>query len=187
MYYLFSMPRITNVVSFLETFGPLSVSILLIFWAAMDILYDIQQANGLNHIVLETIIFFMGFILNLYFVDKVSLSVRGLRQAHQQIAQNLQVSALENEKLKQEQQKFREGLTIIIDEQLQRWGLSKSEVEISFLLLKGLSNKEIAEVRSTSESTVRLQCSSIYKKSQLSSRSELAAYFIEDMLDKPVH
>lgn len=152
----------------LNALGPLLVSLLLIIFAAFDIIHDIQNTNGLQHIVTETVIFFLGFLLNLYFVDKASRAIQGLRE------QNL--------KLEIEQQKFREGLTSEIEKQMKKWGLSPSEVEISFLLLKGLSNKEIAEVRSTSESTVRLQCSSIYKKSSLSSRAELAAYFIEDML-----
>jgi DNA-binding CsgD family transcriptional regulator len=177
------MVRITNVISILTAFGPLIVSLLLIIFASLDILHDIQNADSLDHIVFETIVFFLGFLLNLYFVDKTARSMSFLKQENQHIAEDLHSSVQENEKLKFEQQKFREGLTKAIEVQLHKWGLSPSEVEISFLLLKGLSNKEIAEVRSTSESTVRLQCSSIYKKSQLNNRSELAAFFIEDMLD----
>jgi DNA-binding CsgD family transcriptional regulator len=180
------MARITNVISILTAFGPLIVSLLLIVFASLDILHDIQNADGLDHILFETVVFFLGFLLNLYFVDKAARSISLLKQQNQHIVETLHSSVQENEKLKIEQQKFREGLTKEIERQLKNWGLSPSEVEISFLLLKGLSNKEIAEVRSTSESTVRLQCSSIYKKSNLSSRSELAAFFLEDMLFEPV-
>jgi DNA-binding NarL/FixJ family response regulator len=48
--------------------------------------------------------------------------------------------------------------------------------------LKGLSLKEAADVRSTSEKTVRAQAQAIYEKSGLSSRSELSAFFLEDLL-----
>jgi len=48
--------------------------------------------------------------------------------------------------------------------------------------LKGLSLKEIAEIRKTSEKTARAQCTPIYEKSGLSGRSELAAFFLEDLL-----
>jgi DNA-binding NarL/FixJ family response regulator len=50
------------------------------------------------------------------------------------------------------------------------------------LMLKGLSHKEIARVRATSEATVRQQAASVYRKSGLSSRAELSAFFLEDLL-----
>lgn len=180
------MPVITNVLSLLTLFGPLLVSLLLIIFAALDIMHDIQNADGYGHIVFETIVFFLGFLLNLYFVDRTTRSMSVLKSQNQEISQNLQNTTVEVQQLKMEQLKFRQGLTQAIEKQMKDWCLSPSEVEIGFLLLKGLSNKEIAEVRSTSESTVRLQCSAIYKKSNLSSRSELAAYFLEDMLFEPV-
>jgi DNA-binding NarL/FixJ family response regulator len=54
------------------------------------------------------------------------------------------------------------------------------------LLLKGLSHKEIANLRSTSEATIRQQAASIYQKSSLSGRAALSAFFLEDLLDQPV-
>lgn len=75
-----------------------------------------------------------------------------------------------------------EGLAQEIERQLTLWKLTASEKEVAFLLLKGLSHKEIAEVRSTSEKTVRAQATVIYEKSGLSGRSELSAFFLEDLL-----
>nr|HMN69592.1 helix-turn-helix transcriptional regulator [Bdellovibrionales bacterium] len=66
--------------------------------------------------------------------------------------------------------------------QLTSWKLTISEKEVAFLLLKGLSLKEIAEIRKTSEKTARAQSTAIYEKSGLSGRSELAAFFLEDLL-----
>lgn len=51
------------------------------------------------------------------------------------------------------------------------------------MLLKGLSFKEIAVVRDTVEKTVRQQASALYRKSGLSGRHELAAWFIEDFYE----
>ena len=53
---------------------------------------------------------------------------------------------------------------------------------MAFLLLKGFSLKDIAELRRTHEKTVRAQAASIYAKSGLSGRSELSAFFLEDLL-----
>ena len=70
----------------------------------------------------------------------------------------------------------------VIDWQFRKWSLTKSEQVVALLLLKGLSFKEIAEMRHTQEKTVRHHASSIYSKSQLSGRHALAAWFFEDML-----
>lgn len=182
MYMKRIMPVITNVLRYFNVFGPLLVSILLILFAALDIVHDISLAEGYAHIIFETIVFFLGMLLNLFFVHRITHSFQKLQDSHRSIETVLKTSEEENLSLKEEKRKFKEGLSRVIESQLKEWHLSPSEVEIGFLLLKGLSNKEIAEVRQTSESTVRLQCSSIYRKSNLGSRSELAAFFMEDML-----
>lgn len=75
-----------------------------------------------------------------------------------------------------------EGLSQEIERQLSSWKLTASEKEVALLLLKGLSLKEIAEIRKTSEKTARAQSTAVYEKSGLSGRSELAAFFLEDLL-----
>ncbi len=69
-----------------------------------------------------------------------------------------------------------------IDTQFELWKLTAAEKEIAFLLLRGLSIKEIAEVRQVSEKTVRQQSLGIYRKSGLKGRAELSASFLEDIL-----
>ncbi len=49
-------------------------------------------------------------------------------------------------------------------------------------MLKGLTHKEVAEVRATSETTIRQQALGVYRKAGLRNRSELAAFFLEDLL-----
>ena len=66
--------------------------------------------------------------------------------------------------------------------QINRWGLSVSEKEIALLLLKGLSHKEIAEVRNTAERTARQQAQAVYDKSGLAGRAQLSAFFLKDLL-----
>lgn len=62
------------------------------------------------------------------------------------------------------------------------WHLTQSEKEVGLLLLKGLSFKEIAEIRQVQERTIRNQSLAIYSKSGLSGKHELAAYFLEELL-----
>jgi putative tricarboxylic transport membrane protein len=69
-----------------------------------------------------------------------------------------------------------------IEEEFDHWNLTVAEKDIALLLLKGLRLKDIADSRGTSERTVRLQAQAIYKKAGLQGRFELAAYFIEDVM-----
>jgi len=74
------------------------------------------------------------------------------------------------------------GLGEAIDRQFGRWGLTPAERDVALLQLKGLRHKTIAELRNTSERTVRQQALSVYRKSGLNGRSDLAAFFLEDLL-----
>lgn len=78
--------------------------------------------------------------------------------------------------------KYIDGLARAIDQQLSKWNLTVAEKEVAFLLLKGLSLKEVAEVRNTTEKTARVQSMAIYAKAGISGRSELSAFFLEDLL-----
>ncbi len=68
---------------------------------------------------------------------------------------------------------------------LQLLHVASAEREVALLLLKGLSHKDIADVRRTSEKTVRQQSLAVYRKAGLSGRAELSAFFLEDLLLPP--
>jgi len=75
-----------------------------------------------------------------------------------------------------------QGLGVQIDRQFETWGLTTAESEVALLMLKGLRHKQIASVRETTERTVRQQALTIYKKAGLDGRTDLAAFFLEDLL-----
>ena len=77
--------------------------------------------------------------------------------------------------------RFLDGLSRAIEAQFTVWNLSPAEADVAGLLLKGASLREIAGLRRTSEATIRQQAQNVYRKSGLSTRSELAAYFLEDL------
>ena len=74
-----------------------------------------------------------------------------------------------------------DGLGRAIRDQFEAWKLSDSEADIALLMLKGLTQKEIAHLRGSGESTVRQQAMAVYHKSGLANRSELGAYFLENL------
>jgi DNA-binding CsgD family transcriptional regulator len=81
-----------------------------------------------------------------------------------------------------EAQNALQGLGAAIDRQFDRWLLTTAEREVALLQLKGLRHRAIAELRNTSERTVRQQALAVYRKSGLGGRTDLAAFFLEDLL-----
>jgi DNA-binding CsgD family transcriptional regulator len=105
-----------------------------------------------------------------------------LRRRERLLRRDLEGARADAERWKQEASELLRGLGAAIDTQFDRWALSAAEREVALLLLKGLSHKEVAEVRHTSEKTVRQQSLSVYRKAGLSGRAELSAFFLEDLL-----
>jgi DNA-binding NarL/FixJ family response regulator len=66
-----------------------------------------------------------------------------------------------------------------IEDKFRAWGLTPVESEVALLLLKGHSHKEIAFMTGRGEKTVRQHAVSVYQKSALRGRAELAAFFLE--------
>ena len=114
----------------------------------------------------------------------VFLLQRTRRQHQEQLSliQDLEVARSEGAKWRADMREVLKGLGDAIDGQFERWGLTPAEREVALLMLKGLSHKEIASVRETSERTVRQQARTIYGKANLSGRAALSAFFLEDLL-----
>ncbi len=86
---------------------------------------------------------------------------------------------------RQESQELLRGLGAAIDHQFTRWNLTAAEADVGLFLLKGLSHRQIADLRKTSERTVREQARALYRKAGLSGRASLSAFFLEDLLLPP--
>jgi DNA-binding CsgD family transcriptional regulator len=106
------------------------------------------------------------------------------RQREDQLAliRDLEVARLQGQRWRTEARSLLNGLGEAIEAQFSRWNLTEAEREVALLLLKGLSLKEIAAVRATSERTIRAQARSLYSKAGLTGRASLSAFFLEDLL-----
>lgn len=89
---------------------------------------------------------------------------------------------LEKEKWREDSYRLLQGLAVKIEHQFTDWKLTPAETEVGFLLIKGFSLKEISDLRDTRIKTTQQQAQSIYQKSGLGNRSELSAFFLEDLL-----
>ena len=74
-----------------------------------------------------------------------------------------------------------QGLGEAIDRQFEDWGLTPTEREVALSLLKGRALKEIAHDTGRSERTVRQHAVSVYGKSGLAGRAELAGFFLDQL------
>ncbi len=74
------------------------------------------------------------------------------------------------------------GLGSAVSSQFDAWALTPTERRVALRLLKGWSHKRIARTTQTSERTVRQHSVSVYRKSGLAGRAELAGFFLEPML-----
>ncbi|MCC6138088.1 MAG: response regulator transcription factor [Bdellovibrionaceae bacterium] len=143
-----------------------------------DLVSDYDEGSSFAHIATEALLAALasfGFIIMFRALFKKN---HALSFSQEQIFQKEK----DAEKWRIESQKYMQGLSTAIDAQLDRWQLSPSEKEVALFLLKGLSLKEIAQLRGTSDHTIRVQTVAIYSKSGLSGRTELAAFFLEDLL-----
>ena len=146
--------------------------------AFLDIYNDYFEGVAFWHIGIEFIVAMISLIWGYHLIRTRMRLQRDLHR-ERQFSKNLKTEA---QKWKRVSRIYLEGLSKEIDEQLTRWGLTEAEKEVAFLLLKGFSATQIAKLRKTSVKTVRTQMNAIYSKSGLSGRSELTAFFLEDLL-----
>ncbi|WP_052766337.1 helix-turn-helix transcriptional regulator [Hoeflea sp. IMCC20628] len=70
----------------------------------------------------------------------------------------------------------------VVNEKFERWGLTRAELDVAWLVIKGFSTRETAELRGTSEGTVKSQCNAIYRKVGVTGRAQLLSLIVEDLL-----
>lgn len=148
--------------------GIFGLVIVLIAW---DLYVDYREGIGFWHIFMESIVFLFaacGMVLLWRQLDRTR--------------SDLVVALVEAEQWKKESTDLLHGLGEAIERQFERWNLTAAEAEVGLFLLKGMSHKEIAHLRETSERTVREQARAVYRKSGLPGRSSLSAFFLEDLL-----
>lgn len=98
------------------------------------------------------------------------------------LVRDLDAARIQGRQWRDETRSLLKGLGEAIDRQFLTWKLTQAERDVGLLILKGLSLKEIAAARVTSERTIRAQARSIYAKAGLSGRAALSAFFLEDLL-----
>ena len=130
----------------------------------VDLVADALSGAELAHIGVEGLAALVAMAGALLFLRRVQLERR------------------EAEAWRAQAEELLAGVGSVVEQQFEAWQLSPAEREVAMLLLKGLSFKEIAAVRETSERTSRDQARAVYRKAGVAGRAELSAWFIEDLL-----
>lgn len=151
---------------------------IISFLTTIDIIEDVQEGTNLRHLGLDLGIAVASIVMAVFLVWRLSrdkdkiLTLSKEKKILEEIAQK----HLNKTKF------VVEGLSTYIDQEFTNWNLSNAEREVALLMIKGLSASEIAEIRASTEKTVRHQSTAVYKKAGVKGRGELQAYFLEDLL-----
>ena len=147
----------------------------------VDLAEDYRSGSRVGHLLTEAVVMVMSL------AGAVALwrQLRSARLEAERLSVDLEAARREAARFREEARTALQGLSEAIDRQFARWQLTPAEREVGLLLLKGLSHKEIAAVRSTTETTIRQQAFAVYRKAGLRGRSELSAFFLEDLLLPP--
>lgn len=151
---------------------------LLMVW---DVASDVYAGASGAHVFVEVLVLIIAALASALLLRQIWRE----RQFRAALVHDLQASQAEAAAWREEAREVLRGLRAAIDRQFVIWGLSPAEAQVGLFLLKGLSLKEIAALRMTSERTVREQARALYRKAGVSGRSAFAAYFLEDLLLPP--
>lgn len=144
----------------------------------LDLLLDRAWSPSAFHVLFEItfVLVCLGSVVYLWAVWMQT------RRSLARVEQALSVQGADRDAWREKSRKLLRGLGEEISRQFEEWGLTPAESEIALLLLKGFGHKEIAALLDRSERTVRQHAVATYRKSGLSGRAELSAFFLEDLL-----
>jgi len=157
----------------------IALSLFVFVLITVDFVGDYRDGVHWTHLLTEGLILILSLAGIVYFgrlyyqfaQSKINLLTQDLALANQQAQQ-----------WREANRELIAGLAVQIQKQFDIWQLTPAEAEVGMLMLKGLSHGEIAHVRNASERTIRDQARAIYRKADVTGRTELSAFFLEDLL-----
>ncbi|MDF1763885.1 MAG: helix-turn-helix transcriptional regulator [Oleibacter sp.] len=152
--------------------------VLIVITSIMDIVIDFNQGANFLHMTQETIVCVFALSLQLMLFFNTRMQTKQNAQLLIELDQARIYSTQASKELVNAKRIFGEE----ISKQFANWGLTESESEIALFTLKGFSAKEIADFRNASEKTVRNQLTSVYKKSEMTSKVAFIAWFMEGLI-----
>lgn len=156
--------------------------------AAADLAADLGDGTTVGHVVFEGGVVsagIAGLVVGLRRMQALRRREREARASAAELGQRLSAVRAEAERWRTEAKDLLDGLGAAIERQFVQWQLSEAERDVARLLLKGMSHKQVGELRGVSEATVRQQARAVYRKAGVEGRHDLAAFFLEGLLAAP--
>lgn len=153
--------------------------VVIFMLITIDLLGDYSDGIELGHIFSELLVLLIATIGMSFFGRKYYQATQSTLSA---LKTDLVKANRDAQLWRDENSELIAGLGAQIQKQFIYWELTNAEAEVGLLLLKGFSHQEIADLRQSSERTVREQARIVYRKSGITGRSGLSAFFLEDLL-----
>ncbi|MBI5066832.1 MAG: helix-turn-helix transcriptional regulator [Deltaproteobacteria bacterium] len=157
---------------------PVALAGALAIFVAADLVADIADGVPTIHLVIES----LALLLCLAGVWGTGRQLHRALCRARDLHDTVERSRADLHRLGAEVEAMASGVRTMVDLHFTRWKLTTAEREVAVHVLRGLSYKEVAEARDTSEHTVRNQAYAIYRKAGLGSRTDMAAFFLEQLL-----
>ena len=169
--------------------APILIAVLavVVLGGTTDLLLDRPQSWRSLHVAFELGIILASLTFAVVLWRGWWTAASELRRTQAALAattRSLQERQAEQDEWRRRTETERAGFGRAIDAQFQAWGLTPTEREVAFLLLQGHGHKQIAARTGRGERTVRQHAVSIYEKSGIGGRAELAAFFLHDLLPR---
>jgi DNA-binding CsgD family transcriptional regulator len=151
---------------------------LIVLVAAADLVMDRPADLWTVHVLAELTLVVVSLGAAFWLASGWYRALHHLRSLAAEVAER----RAERDAWKARAARVLDGLAAAMAEQFEQWALTPAERETALMLLKGYSHKRIGKLTGRSERTVRQHAVAVYRKSGLAGRSELSAFFLEDLL-----
>jgi DNA-binding CsgD family transcriptional regulator len=148
----------------------------IVVGATTDLVLD-RPADLSAHVLLELTLIVLSLSAAIYLGRGWFRALGALGRLERQLVER----QAERDAWRRSAERLLEGLAAAMDVQFAGWGLTEAERDTALMILKGWSHKRIAHMTGRSERTVRQHAVAVYRKSGLSGRAELAAFFLEEL------
>lgn len=169
----------------LKIFGWHNIALILfaieMLWdSAMEIIEEFVGRESWLSMVDDVLLLLLGLAIVVWVSVEAFRTRSALLQLQKQQAMPTHGLAKDDQRTQEAAQDYNQA----VNKHFEQWKLTPSERVVAVSLLKGMSFQEIALLRDSREKTVRQHASTVYRKSGLAGRHELAAWFFEDLLSQ---
>ncbi len=159
--------------------------VIVSLFLAGDLAADVAMGMSAMHVGLEILVLSTALLAVIGTAWQLRGALRHALELHDDLEgtrADLDGARADLERWRSEAEALMRNLGTAIEHHFVRWGLTSAEREVALLVLRGLSYKEIASARGTTDRTVRVQALTIYRKAGVAGRAEMAAFFLKDLL-----